>query len=156
MSRLKSYDIFNKSPEVLRKISIRNSGRWVFVTLSEPDYARKTESQRFYLINQSFGLCRYNQINPEKTFVRGKTGDYIAADPENNLTLVTAAEYSRRFPKDKPTPMGQPVTSSDFLSQNYTKMREEIQTDNSNNNTTTPPNTGTAANARPTTTRPTY
>ncbi len=156
MSRLKRYDIFNKAPEVLRKISVLRAGRWTFIALTASDYARETESQKFYLINEIFGLCRYNQINPERTFVRGKTGDYIAADQDNNLTLVTAAEYARKFPKDKPTSMGMPVTSSDFLSKNYTKMKEEIQAEDSNNTTTNSPSAGATTNARPTNTGSSY
>ncbi len=156
MSKLKRYDIFNKAPDVLRKISIQRSGRWVFTNLQEPNYARKTETQRFYLINEPFGLCKFNQVNPEKTFVRGKNGDYIVADPNDNLTLVTAAEYALKFPKEKPRPMGMPLTSSQFSSKDYTKTLVELQSEDSNTNRTNLPSTGGSANARSGNTRPTY
>lgn len=152
MSRLKSYDIFAKPEPVLRRISIIRNGIWTFATIPATSFVRETKSQRFYLINEVFGLCRFNQIDPRKTSVRGKNGDYIAADPNGNLTLVTAKEFSRKFPKAAPSGMAAPLTSDDFIRESS----EELSTATSNRTTNNSTFTGGISNARPTTTRPSY
>jgi hypothetical protein len=118
MSRLKPYDVFQKPSPVQRRISVIRAGQWAFATIPADTFARETETQKFYLINEKFGLCTFNQNNPSKLSFRGLPGDYIAADPEGNLTIVTAKDYARKFPKARPSNMAMPLTSDDFLREN--------------------------------------
>ena len=152
MRTLKSYEVFQKLPEVQTRISINRSGQWVFATIPEDTFARKTKTQRFYLINEPFGLCLSNQNNPKKRYSRGLPGDYIAADPNGNLTIVTAADYARQFPKDRPSGMTPAPNSDDFL-------RESSQISSSspsNSSTINSTSTGGSANARSGNTRTSY
>ena len=151
MSKLKTYDLFVKPDPVLRRISIIRNGFWTFATIPPDSFARKTKTQRFYLLNERFGLCVFNQNDPKKTSVRGKSGDYVAADPDGNLTLVTAKDYERKFPKAAPSNMAMPLTSDDFLRESSTNSRST--TSNSTNNNSS---TGGSANAGSGTTRTSY
>ena len=143
MSRLKSYDIFAKPEPVLRRISILRNGVWTFATIPADSYVRETKTQKFYLVNEKFGLCKFNQNDPKKTSVRGKNGDYVAADPNGNLTLVTAEEFSRKFPKATPIRTGSALTSDDFLRESS----EELNSSTSNSTSTNSTSTGGSGNA---------
>ena len=152
MSRLKSYDIFVKADPVLRRISLLRNGIWTFATIPPDRFVRETKTQRFYLINELFGLCVFNQNNPKKTKFRGKSGDYIAADINGNLTLVTAEDYRRKFPKEAPSNMVMPLTSDDFLRESSTNTSPL----SSNSSRTNSSSTGATTNARPTNTASYY
>lgn len=140
MSRLKSYDIFQKPSPDQRRISVIRSGQWTFATISADSLVRETKSQRFYLVNEKFGLCQFNQNNAAKLSSRGKPGDYIAADPNGNLTIVTAKEYARKFPKEKPANINMPLTSDDFLRENNPNTVERSSSSNSNGSQGNTPN----------------
>jgi hypothetical protein len=118
MSRLKVYDVFQKGPVKPRRISLIRFGQYVFATIPPNDFVRQTKTQKFYLINEPFGLCLSNQNNPRKSSFKGIPGDYIAADLDGNLTLVTAKDYARKFPKARPSNIVTPLTSDDFLREN--------------------------------------
>ncbi len=152
MRRMKYYDVIAKPATALRLISVRRRGVWRFGTLNKAPVAKKTENQTFYVINESFGLCNYDQRDPEKMLFRGEPGDYVALDKKGNLTLVKLADYMRRFPVNDTTARYSPPTSSDFIRETYKK---EQQTD-SNSSTINSTSTGGSANARPTNTGPSY
>lgn len=152
MRTLKSYEVFQQIPAVQTRISVQRAGQWTFATIPEDSFARKTKTQRFYLINESFGLCLSNQNNPRKRYSRGLPGDYIAADPDGNLTIVTAADYARQFPKDRPSGMTPAPSSDDFLRESS----QRSSSGTSNSSTTNLPSTGGSANARSGNTRTSY
>ncbi len=156
MSRLKSYDVFPKPTPVLRRISVIRSGQWSFATIPADTLVRETKSQRFYLVNEKFGLCRFNEPKASSISFFGLPGDYIAADPNGNLNIVTAAEYARKFPKKKPANMAMPLTSDDFLRQNNPNSVENSSTINSNSSRANSSSTGATTNAGPTNTGSSY
>lgn len=140
MSRLKSYEVFQKPSPNQRRISVIRFGQWTFATIPADTLVRETKSQRFYLINEKFGLCAFNQNNAAKLSSRGKPGDYIAADPNGNLTIVTAQEYASKFPKKRPANMNMPLTSDDFLRENNPNTVESSRSSNSNGSQGNTPN----------------
>jgi len=153
MSRLKSYEVFQKAPVKLRRISVRRSGTYVFATIAEDSFVKRSKSQRFYLLTEPFGLCSSNQNNPAKISVRGLPGDYVAADENGDLTRVTAEDYARKFPKPITNNMAMPQTSDDFLNNNPNAIenRSSLNSNESQGNTSNGNNY-----VRPTTARPTY
>ena len=157
MSKLRLYDVFQKPPTILRKISLRRSGRWVFSSLSSLTPVKTTKTQLFCQINEPFGLCLYNQNNPRKTYFRGKPGDYVTVDNDGNLNLVTVKDFTIKFPKEKPPTSSEPMTSDNFLYPTNTTESTEISSRiDSNRSTPNKTSNGAALYARPTTTTPTY
>lgn len=155
MRRMKSYDLIPRPIQVLRRISVQRRGVWTFATIDKNSFVRETKNQRFYVINERFGLCNFDERDPSKTAFRGQPGDYIAADKSNgDLTLVTLTEFKLRFPAPDETVRYMPPTSSDFTRETY----EQTQQTNSNTNTTinSSTSTGGSSNARSTTTRTSY
>jgi hypothetical protein len=152
MKRIKPYDIYRKPSPVLRKISIRRQGTWLFASVPADKFVRETRSARFYLINEPFGLVRFDRTNPKKTSFRGLPGDYISRDSQGNLTLVTAEEYRRKFPIPDETVRYAPLTSEDYSK----KPVEQTPPPSSNRSTSNSTSTGVPTNARPTNTRPSY
>lgn len=149
---MKPYDIYRKPPKVYRRIAVVRNSKWTFVSIPGNSFASETKTQKFYVINEKFSLCQYNQNDPSRGTFYGLPGDYIASDINSNLTLVTAADYKRKFSKPFRTGSPAPANSDDFLREGPKNLNQI----NSNNNTTNPPNTGTAENARRTTTGPSY
>lgn len=140
MSRLKSYEVFQKPDPVQRRISVLRRGQWTFATIPANTFVRQTESQRFYIVNEKFGLCRFDQRDAARQSSRGLPGDYVAADPNGNLTIVTAQEYARKFPKKIPSNMNMPLTSDDFLRENNPNTVESSSSSNSNGSQGNTPN----------------
>ena len=139
MRRLKSYDVFQKPSPVQRRISVIRAGQWAFATIPADTFSRKTKTQRFYLINEKFGLCVFNQRDPSILSSRGLPGDYVASDPNGNLTIVTAEDYARKFPKAKPSNMAMPLTSDDFLRENNPiSVENSTSTDSNSSEVNTP------------------
>ncbi len=157
MKRIKPYDIYIKPAPVLRKISVRRRGRWVFASIPSNTFTREVPGARFYLISEAFGLVRFDRTNPKKRSFTGQPGDYISRDSKGNLTLVTAEQYRRKFPIPDQTVRYAPLTSEQYQDPNNNiETSEEISAATSNSSRTNPPNTGAATNARPTNTRPSY
>lgn len=132
MRRLKSYEVFQKPDPVQRRISVSRKGQWIFATIAADTFVRQTKSQRFYIVNEKFGLCRFDETNAAIQSSRGLPGDYVASDPNGNLTLVTAKEYARKFPKEKPANINMPLTSDDFLRENNPNTVERSSSSNFN------------------------
>jgi len=149
---MKYYDVIAKPATALRLISVRRRGVWRFATLESAPVARETKNQKFYVINEVFGLCNYDARDPRKILFRGEPGDYVALDEKGDLTLVKLDDYRRRFPAKDETFRPSPPTSSDFTRETY----EQNQQTDSNTSTTNLPSTGGSANARSGNTRPTY
>jgi hypothetical protein len=147
---MKSYDLFVKPEPVLNRISVRRRGVWVFASIPASTFARETKSQKFYLINEPFGLVRYDRDNPAKISKRGRAGDYIVSDFQGHLNIVTAEDYKRRFPAINTTKVYTPPTSRDFMNPNYSQESNEngssVISNSSTSNSST--STGGSANAR--------
>ena len=149
---MKPYDIYNKPPKVYRRIAVRRDNRWVFTSIPSNSFARQTKTQRFYLMNEVFSLCQFNQRDPDRGTFYGKPGDYIAADENANLTLVTAKEYNRKYEPTFRTGSSAPLNSDDFSREG----RKTVDQFVSNSSTTNSTSTGGSANARSGNTRTSY
>lgn len=112
---------------------MRRRGVWRFATIDKDSFARETANQKFYVINEPFGLCNFDQDDPSKILFRGRPGDYVASDQEGNLTLVTLEDFRLRFPPKDETQRYSPPTSDDFKRETF----EQSQQTNSNNSTIT-------------------
>ena len=149
---MKPYDIYNKPPKVYRRIAVKRNNGWVFTSIPSNSFVRQTKTQRFYLMNEVFSLCQFNQRDPSRGTFYGKPGDYISADGNANLTLVTAKDYNRKYEPTFRTGSSAPLNSDDFFREGRKTLDQFV----SNSSTTNLPSTGGSANARSGNTRPSY
>ena len=109
--------VFTKTPINLTKVSIYMNGRWNPSILQSP--TKTTPTLSYFQIDYKFGLVASTQSDPSKIKLHGNPGDYVTRNNENNLSIVTPAQFHRLFPKKDITPPYRGVTSQELSDPNY-------------------------------------
>tara|TARA_Y100000385_G_C12977033_1_gene586626 strand:- start:197 stop:709 length:513 start_codon:yes stop_codon:yes gene_type:complete len=114
MSRLSKNDIKPFSRRVVNRISVYRQGSWVFASIPKENFTKKTKNQRFYVVNEPFGLCTSRQNNPAKYVDRGNPGDYIASTGTGELLIVRKKDFDLKYPANKPAVAMPMLTSTSY------------------------------------------
>jgi len=110
-------DVLQRPVVAPTRVSEYRFGRWSFISLTNP--ARVVENLQYYYMSNKFGVTLFSQTNPAKTKARGKAGDYISYDTQNQtVSVVPSAEFKMLFPSPNHNPPTPKVTSAALKDKN--------------------------------------
>tara|TARA_R110000796_G_scaffold247298_1_gene372676 strand:+ start:400 stop:837 length:438 start_codon:yes stop_codon:yes gene_type:complete len=139
MKDLELKDILIKKTKPYTRVSVYRDGRWMFIYPQK--LVKVTDSQRFYRIDEKFGLVKAGNNDPKAASSRGVPGDYVSVGIQQAvMATVTVEEYNILFPPANRNPPNRPITSAFLQDPTFvTKLLKGSPTTNSNTtNTITP------------------
>lgn len=138
MKDLSENDIFPKIKNPLTQVSVYLNGQWVFADVVNPIIREGVE---YYKMSKTFGVVRQGQPLPNRTFQRGKPGDYLSKSADGEFMVVPKQIYEDTFPVSITIPKApNPSTSNELKDPNFlTKVVSEYQQSGSNTTRGTEP-----------------
>lgn len=96
MKDISKEDIKVTKTPIYNRYAERVNGKWTFTVPTK--IVLKSEGVLYYSTSNDFGIARSKVQDPNKLDRYGKTGDYLARNPNGNYVILPKKEYEILFP----------------------------------------------------------